>query len=120
MREFDIDKCYLTKDQILHEVGDVLIQRWEASPSSNFWIINIAKLMQKVLHAVPSKHVEQYYREAFKLVYHIMQVNARAADPTLQKLPAPAAPEPIYVKSEPRIKPNTGWLDVFKKGAMKD
>lgn len=116
---FDPDKCYLSKDQVIG-VGNDLIKRWEADPKANFWLIRVAKAMQFVLGRTSEKVVEQYYREAFKMVYYIMQKNASASDPTLSKLPPPSPPKPQYVVPEKRERVAANLLRFFEHGAMKD
>lgn len=120
MLEFDVDKCYLSKDQVI-DVGTKLIERWQADPKANFWLIRITKGVQFVLKHTPANHVEQYYREAFKMVYYMMQQNARAGDPTLQKLPEPEAPKPVYVVSEKKpSRLKLDFLSGLKEGGMRD
>jgi len=118
MPEFDPDKCYLSKKDIIG-VGDTLIERWQASPDSNRKLILVAKGLQWILRRSPSADVEQYYREAFKMVYFIMQKNARAGDETLAKLPDPKPPMPVYVVTKAN-KPKVSLMDVFKSGGMRD
>lgn len=105
MEEFNPDKCYLTKQDILG-IGDTLIDRWNADSKSNRKMIIIAKGLQFLLKHSPASAVEQYYREAFKMVYFVMQKNARAGDETLSKLPMPEPPAIEYVKSETPAKFN--------------
>lgn len=119
MPEFDPDQCYLSHEQIL-EVGDVLIERWKKDPKSNWKMINIVRGIKFLLRHSPHDQVEQYYRESFKIVYWMMQKNAQAGDPTLQKLPAPAPPVAVYCVSKPEPAVRIDWMSSFKRGGMKD
>ena len=90
--EFDADKLYLSKGQILG-IGDRLIRRWKLNEKANKKMILIAKAAQFIVGRYKASEIETYYKDFWKEAYEIMYSNAKAGMPELKLLSHVKEPE---------------------------
>lgn len=114
--DFDPDKLYLTKAQIL-SIGDKLKARWRQNEQANRKMIWIATAAQFLIKRYSDKEIETYYKDFWKEAYEIMQQNALQGDPALKMLQQVSELRPEQTKTTSEKKP-LDFVKLLTAGGM--
>jgi len=85
MDQFDPDKLYMTKSQILG-IGSELIKDWKKNEAANRKIIFITRAAQFIVGRYKAEEIEAYYKAFWKKAYEVMYNNMKAGMPELKLL----------------------------------